>query len=1482
MKSFTVTFIIVLSFFSAFAQKSWVPFTSSQAQTPLVTIDRSDRSSIIFDVTLTGMFSELITREGLTFQRISLNENQTTQEIGKPELPALHQLIGIPDNQLISFVVSDIETMKLTGFNIYPFQTPTTDNPGGQSKAFVMDKSFYGQDVNFPLENVNVDQPEIWRDIRISGIHITPFTFNPAKQELTVITRMKVKVEFTGNDTKTALIRGKELTPKFYNMYKHAIVNFDDLGYTQTLKETSGIKYLIITNTEALNAIQPLVDFKNRQGMKVEVKILETGFNTPQLFKNYITQLYNSDGLEYVLMVGDAYPNGGTGGGPNIVPMYWWEPSGEDPSYSDSWYTCLQGDDDHFADLAIGRLVYDFNSLNELELQIQKTMTHYLAPDVTSNWAENALLIAHKEEYPLKFTQCCEEIRTYPYSVQVPIFEKAYGGEGASNQQVINFVNNTACGIFGYRGHGSSTDLWQWGSSGNFSASHVAQLNNMNKLFVFFDVCCENMNIVSYNGDCLTESFMKHQSASVAVNGAIIPSFTIPNHDYDKEMFKAIYDEDITNIGYVTNFANITVLNVHGTMGRSNVRTYLWLGDASLEPWTKQPANLTVAHDPQLFLGVSEFSLQVTGEGGAAKNALVCVSNQDGTIYSAGYTDALGVVTLTFDDPVQTLGEAMVTVTLHNYLPYQVVIPVIPKSVPFVGRDTWLINDTAGGNGNGLLDCGEAVLLSLAVKNFGAIVAKNVVVTISTNDDYTTITDSTENYGNIQPLQAVSVADGFSFNVANSMPDSHSVLFEVTATNGLEVWTSSFVIVGHAPVLDIFSFIIDDTSGNNNGLLDPGETVALVVSVGNNGTATAYNVMGLLTTTNPFVSVLTNEGQSFGNISPSSNATLAFTISAASNTPYGYSALLNFAFTASMGITAQEFIQIILADYCDASINTKNEFISKVVCGTISNSSDWQSDVADYTNITAVLVPGVPKPITVTNGAPWSGDKVTVWIDWNLNVVLGDANETNILTNVGGAGASFTGNITAPANQAPGSYRMRIRMTPSLSPTPCGTTQYGEIEDFVVIIESFTAIFTSNITSVCKNGQVQFTDNSTGVPTSWLWTFPGGTPATSTKKNPLVTYNTAGTFDVTLKITKGTLTNTLTKTGYITVMPPPVQAGPISGNGMVISGQTETYSVSPLAQFTNYEWVLTPVAAGSMVVAMNTATITWGNSWTGLATLKVRGGNVCGIGAYSSGFEVTVTAPCYAPNSISANNIKSESAELIWSPGYIEAGWNILYDSSGFNPNTDGTLIQGINETSYILTDLTSATTYDFYIRSDCGNGNYSSWAGPATFTTLTRQIINLTAGWSGLSSFLTPSDQNIESLFNPIISDLIIFQDETGIYWPGQNVNTIGVWDTHQGYKIKMATAVDLIIEGTQPNNRNLTFSNGWNLIPVLSNCNVDVETLFPGINLVMLKEVAGSRIYWPAMGINNLGYLEPGKAYFVLMNGEGTIGFPECGNMK
>lgn len=157
------------------------------------------------------------------------------------------------------------------------------------------------------------------------------------------------------------------------------------------------------------------------------------------------------------------------------------------------------------------------------------------------------------------------------------------------------------------------------------------------------------------------------------------------------------------------------------------------------------------------------------------------------------------------------------------------------------------------------------------------------------------------------------------------------------------------------------------------------------------------------------------------------------------------------------------------------------------------------------------------------------------------------------------------------------------------------------------------------------------------------------------------------------------------------------------------------------------------------------------------------------------------------------------------------------------------------------------------------------------------HQVV-IPAGWSGLSTFVAPVNPSVEDIFNQVVDDLIILQSLTGVYWPGENINTIVNWNTYDGYAIKVANQVDLTITGTRLADRTLQLSEGWNLIPVLNECETDVDALFTGKGVIVVKEVAGWQLYWPQFGINTLGNLQPGKAYFVLMSQAASILFPGC----
>ncbi|MBL4578241.1 MAG: PKD domain-containing protein, partial [Flavobacteriales bacterium] len=80
------------------------------------------------------------------------------------------------------------------------------------------------------------------------------------------------------------------------------------------------------------------------------------------------------------------------------------------------------------------------------------------------------------------------------------------------------------------------------------------------------------------------------------------------------------------------------------------------------------------------------------------------------------------------------------------------------------------------------------------------------------------------------------------------------------------------------------------------------------------------------------------------------------------------------------------------------------------------------------------------------------------------------------------------------------------------------------------------ADFVASITTVSVGSNVQFTDQSTGIPNTWSWSFTGGTPNSATTQNPIIQYNTIGTYSVTLTASNGFGSDVNTKTNYINVI----------------------------------------------------------------------------------------------------------------------------------------------------------------------------------------------------------------------------------------------------------------------------------------------------------------------------------------------------------
>ena len=284
----------------------------------------------------------------------------------------------------------------------------------------------------------------------------------------------------------------------------------------------------------------------------------------------------------------------------------------------------------------------------------------------------------------------------------------------------------------------------------------------------------------------------------------------------------------------------------------------------------------------------------------------------------------------------------------------------------------------------------------------------------------------------------------------------------------------------------------------------------------------------------------------------------------------------------------------------------------------------------------------------------------------------------------------------------------------------------------------YQAEFTADSTTICQGLNVDFTDLSTATPTSWSWSFPGGSPSSSTLQNPQdIVYNTPGNFTVSLTAMYGSLPVTVTKNNYITVNPATGTPGKPAGDTLLCENNSNTlYTIQPVTGATSYTWVLTPVTAGSLTGTDTSVVVDWDNTFTGYATLQVQAGGTCGISALSPGLQIHLRpfpgmpATPVGPTPLCQGILASEYTTT----GAANANsytWMITPSSAG--------TITGTGTTGNVSWNTSYTGNADISVKAvnDC---NESAYSDPLTVTVNPMPFVSLGAGYPVMPDMVDPS----------------------------------------------------------------------------------------------------------------------------------------------
>lgn len=847
------------------------------------------------------------------------------QNPGLPDLPGRSYFVAMPSGATPLLRILEYRSDTLENIAVVPAPILPADN-SDDPPVYKKDPQVYQSNAFFPGSPVMITRNTRIRGTDVAQVGLTPFSYNPVTRQLVVYYDMKFVIEFQNS---SGVFGDERYRSRFWDpILRDFIINHESLPAKahsgrrgQGARTLTGCEYLIISPDGAV--FQQWADsiklFRSEQGILTQVVTLaEVGGNTAAAIEAYIDNAYYNWDIppDACLLLGDY----GTDGQNSIISHVLNDhPGGYNPYISDNPYADVTGD--LLPDIAFARITA--RNATELGIMVSKFLSYErnppLSPDFyeypitalgwqTTRWFQicsEAVGGFFKNELgkdPVRINEIYEgNPNVDPWSTAsntttvlnyfgpsgqgyLPATPATLGNWTGGNAADINSAIESGAFLLQHRDHGYAQG---WGEP-VYNTSHIATLTNSMLTFVL-SINCQTGKF-NATSDCLAEKFHRHShngqgSGALGVIAPTEVSYSFVNDTYTWGFYDHLWPEFMptfttnpTSRGLLPCFGNVagkyyleqsTWPPVPNTYKIITYKLFHYHGDAFSTLYSEVPQSLQVSHG--IAIQADAASFEVTADA----DAFISLSVSGEII---GTAEATGnPVLVDIAGPLQPGETMVVTITKKNHLRYRSVVSIIPADGPYVMLPAFpLVNDSLDNN-NGLADHGESVWLALSLYNAGDAVASNVVASISATDDFITLVDSVQSYGNIQPGQTKTISNGFRFSLDGSIPDLRQIDFNLLITDGMNDWPGVFHITAHAPLLGIVKTTMDEISGNGNWNFEPGETASYHIHVTNSGTAMAAELEGVLSTAAPFLTIL-DPNQAFGSLNPGDTAVRTYTV----------------------------------------------------------------------------------------------------------------------------------------------------------------------------------------------------------------------------------------------------------------------------------------------------------------------------------------------------------------------------------------------------------------------------------------------------------------------------------------------------------------------------------------------------------------------------------------------------------------------------
>jgi len=530
---------------------------------PQVVVGWYDDTGLDLTVDLAGLELSVEATRGGEFVWACWPEAPLGGAIGEPTLPVVRKLVAVPQGTTLDLHVAQgrgsVIDLTATGFSdpLMPVQAPIPMVPGALERApFHFNDAAYAVDAFGPGQRGRLTQLGVLRGWQLHLLEIRPVAYNPVRHALLVWPHIEVSIRFAGWD-EAGSARGP-LAP-----LKGVLLN----PPPQPTGRGSG-NYLIVVAEAYASAITSFADAKTAQGFTVTTYSVPPG-TSRVIIKAYIQSQWGTpDAPDYILLVGDS----------DKIP--YWYGQGARFAVTDLPYACMDGSDDWYPDIAIGRFAVRLT--DELQAVVNKSLFVEEGDYPDPDYVERVALLATED-----MGSGAEDVHDWVAENYLEpngyYANKIYARLGGNTQDVSDAVNGGSLFVI-YFGHSSSSGWW----NPAFGTYQIANLTNVGLYGFVLGFCCDTANF-TYN-ECAGEAWIRRANkGSAAYLGASDKIYyqQTPWHEsqnLEKYFFESFFVDDIWEVSPAWQAALVRFLAQYGPteVTRDHFEMFVLLGDPSL------------------------------------------------------------------------------------------------------------------------------------------------------------------------------------------------------------------------------------------------------------------------------------------------------------------------------------------------------------------------------------------------------------------------------------------------------------------------------------------------------------------------------------------------------------------------------------------------------------------------------------------------------------------------------------------------------------------------------------------------------------------------------------------------------------------------------------------------------------------------------------------------------------------------------------